>query len=221
MKGLPACSPISWMCRCWGGSARRRHEPPASDVRTPGGHGHLFAKHFQCYEAAEGKIFGLVDHAHTTAPEFLQDPVVRDGLAQHVRRLAFAGNRSRLYRFAGLRKLAGQVAMRDTNRRCWPVSEEGYVLHNRWKQATRLTTEQKLAHVFHYGQNDFQPVANQCSVSVGDKKGRRNTVVLLRYQCILTRACMFAASRAAGIPLPETSATANSVRLFGRSMTSK
>jgi hypothetical protein len=31
-----------------------------------------------------------------------------------------------------------------------------------------LTTEQKLDHVFYYGQNDFQPVANHCSVSVGD-----------------------------------------------------
>jgi hypothetical protein len=31
-----------------------------------------------------------------------------------------------------------------------------------------LTTEQKLDHTFYYGQNDFQPVANHCSVSVGD-----------------------------------------------------
>jgi len=31
-----------------------------------------------------------------------------------------------------------------------------------------LTTEQKLDHIFYYGQNDFQPVANHCSVSVGD-----------------------------------------------------
>ena len=31
-----------------------------------------------------------------------------------------------------------------------------------------LTTDQKLDHIFYYGQNDFQPVANHCSVSVGD-----------------------------------------------------
>jgi hypothetical protein len=30
-----------------------------------------------------------------------------------------------------------------------------------------LTTDQKLDHMFYYGQNDFQPVANHCSVSVG------------------------------------------------------
>jgi hypothetical protein len=31
-----------------------------------------------------------------------------------------------------------------------------------------VTTDQKLDHIFYYGQNDFQPVANQRSVSVGD-----------------------------------------------------
>jgi len=31
-----------------------------------------------------------------------------------------------------------------------------------------LTTEQKLDHIFYYGQNDFQPVMNHRSVSVGD-----------------------------------------------------
>jgi hypothetical protein len=31
-----------------------------------------------------------------------------------------------------------------------------------------LTTDQKLDHIFYHGQNDFQPVANHCSVSVGD-----------------------------------------------------
>jgi hypothetical protein len=31
-----------------------------------------------------------------------------------------------------------------------------------------LTTDQKLDHIFYYGQNDFQPVANHRSVSVGD-----------------------------------------------------
>ena len=31
-----------------------------------------------------------------------------------------------------------------------------------------LTRDQKLDHIFYYGQNDFQPVANHRSVSVGD-----------------------------------------------------
>jgi hypothetical protein len=31
-----------------------------------------------------------------------------------------------------------------------------------------LTTDQKLDHIFYYGQNDFQPLGNHCSVSVGD-----------------------------------------------------
>ena len=42
-----------------------------------------------------------------------------------------------------------------------------------------LTTDQKLDHIFYYGQNDFQPVPNQCSVSVGDiirLEGRRYRV---------------------------------------------
>ncbi len=42
-----------------------------------------------------------------------------------------------------------------------------------------LTTDQKLDHIFYYGQNDFQPVANHCSVSVGDiirLEGRRYRV---------------------------------------------
>ncbi len=34
-----------------------------------------------------------------------------------------------------------------------------------WRE---LTTEQRLDQIFYYGQNDFQPVANHCSVSVGD-----------------------------------------------------
>ena len=31
-----------------------------------------------------------------------------------------------------------------------------------------LDTHQKLDQIFYYGQNDFQPVPNHCSVSVGD-----------------------------------------------------
>jgi hypothetical protein len=111
---------------------------------------YLFGKDFQCYEAAEGEIFGLVDHTHTTAPEFLQDPVVRDGLAQHGRRLALAGSSSRLYRFAGIRKLVGKagksgrgepVAMRDTNRRGWPSRKSATFYTGVGKQANSLKVD--------------------------------------------------------------------------------
>ena len=42
-----------------------------------------------------------------------------------------------------------------------------------------LTTDQKLDYIFYHGQNDFQPVANQRSVSVGDMirlEGKRHRV---------------------------------------------
>jgi hypothetical protein len=42
-----------------------------------------------------------------------------------------------------------------------------------------LTTDQKLDHIFYYGQNDFQPVASHRSVSVGDiirLEGKRHRV---------------------------------------------
>jgi hypothetical protein len=31
----------------------------------------------------EGYVLGLVDHTHATAPELLDDAVMRDGLANH------------------------------------------------------------------------------------------------------------------------------------------
>lgn len=44
---------------------------------------------------------------------------------------------------------------------------------------TDLTTDEKLDHIFYYGQNDFQPATNRRSVSVGDiirLEGRRYRV---------------------------------------------
>ena len=39
---------------------------------------------FQGYETAEFEIFGFVDDSHTAAAEFLDDPVMRDGLTDHL-----------------------------------------------------------------------------------------------------------------------------------------
>ena len=39
-------------------------------------------------EAIEFDVLGFVDHTHSTATEFLDDAVVRDGSANHGKRLA-------------------------------------------------------------------------------------------------------------------------------------
>ncbi len=39
----------------------------------------------QGYAPAQAQVFSLVDHTHTTAAEFLQNAVVRDGLPDHQR----------------------------------------------------------------------------------------------------------------------------------------
>ena len=38
---------------------------------------------FECDEAMEPLVFGLVDHSHPAATELFNDAVVRDGLANH------------------------------------------------------------------------------------------------------------------------------------------
>src|SRR5262249_1536845 len=45
--------------------------------------GNFIGQEFESDLATEPGIFGLVDHTHATAPQFLQDAVVRDGLAEH------------------------------------------------------------------------------------------------------------------------------------------
>ena len=35
----------------------------------------------------KGDVLGLVDHAHAAAADLLDDPVVRDNLADHVRNM--------------------------------------------------------------------------------------------------------------------------------------
>ena len=45
--------------------------------------GNVSRKEFEGDKAAQADVFGLVDYAHASAAEFLDDAVVRDGLADH------------------------------------------------------------------------------------------------------------------------------------------
>src|SRR5215469_16298031 len=47
--------------------------------------GELFRKELQRDKTVEACVLGLVHHTHATAVEFLDDPVVRDGLANQGR----------------------------------------------------------------------------------------------------------------------------------------
>src|SRR5580693_7266454 len=44
---------------------------------------HFVGKEFEGDEAAEVGVFRLVDYSHAAAAEFVDDAVVRDGLADH------------------------------------------------------------------------------------------------------------------------------------------
>ena len=48
---------------------------------------YVLRQEFQRDEAAKFGVFGLVDHTHPPAAEFFDDPVVRDGLADHWSRI--------------------------------------------------------------------------------------------------------------------------------------
>jgi hypothetical protein len=45
--------------------------------------GNLIGQELQCDKTVQPRIFRLEDDAHTAAPEFLDDTVVRDGLSDH------------------------------------------------------------------------------------------------------------------------------------------
>src|ERR1700690_1466020 len=47
--------------------------------------GNVFRQEFKCDKTMKPRVLGFVDHAHATAPEFLDNAVVRDGLADHWR----------------------------------------------------------------------------------------------------------------------------------------
>ena len=44
---------------------------------------HVIGQELQGNKAAEFGVFGLIDHTHAAPAEFLDDAVVRDGLADH------------------------------------------------------------------------------------------------------------------------------------------
>ena len=50
-----------------------------------------FGKKFYRNEPAEFHVLGLVNYAHTTAAQFFDDAVVRDGLSDHWRETARGG----------------------------------------------------------------------------------------------------------------------------------
>jgi hypothetical protein len=43
-------------------------------------------KKLERHKAPEPRVFSFVNHAHSAAPEFLDDSVMRDGLADHFAR---------------------------------------------------------------------------------------------------------------------------------------
>src|SRR5713101_4368211 len=45
--------------------------------------GDVIGQKLQGHKSVEGHVLGLVDHAHAAAAQLLDDPVVRDGLADH------------------------------------------------------------------------------------------------------------------------------------------
>ena len=53
----------------------------------------VVGQEFERNEAAELHIFGFVDNTHAATAQLLDDAVVRDGLADHVRRRSYVGNR--------------------------------------------------------------------------------------------------------------------------------
>src|ERR1700736_4767960 len=48
----------------------------------------FFREKLQCDVAAELQVFRLIHHTHTATAEFLEDAVMRDGLADHDTRAA-------------------------------------------------------------------------------------------------------------------------------------
>src|SRR5579863_1701178 len=53
---------------------------PSHDLRNSG---HVFGEKLECYETVETGIFSFIDYSHPSSAEFLDDAVVRDGLADH------------------------------------------------------------------------------------------------------------------------------------------
>ena len=48
--------------------------------------GHFVRQELERDETVQSRVFGFVDHAHAAAAQFFENPVVRDGLTDHVGR---------------------------------------------------------------------------------------------------------------------------------------
>ena len=70
-------------CRYWRDSELRQPSFPAETFQRLRVFGDVLRKELQRDEATEFRVLGLVDHTHPTTAEFLDDAVVRDGLANH------------------------------------------------------------------------------------------------------------------------------------------
>jgi hypothetical protein len=56
---------------------------PAEPLQSMGIVGHIWRKKLQSGETVKPGVLGLVNNPHTTPAEFLNNAVVRDGLADH------------------------------------------------------------------------------------------------------------------------------------------
>jgi len=62
------------------GSGARFPLESLEGLRIPG---HILGEKFECDEAAKLGVLGFVDHAHATAAEFFDNPVVAESFADH------------------------------------------------------------------------------------------------------------------------------------------
>src|SRR5579872_183441 len=76
--------------------------------------GHAFGEKLESDKSAEFGIFGLVDHAHTAATEFLKDAIVGDGHVEHGNDGTWAGVARQRARSGKLVELLGRPS--KTNR---------------------------------------------------------------------------------------------------------
>ena len=51
--------------------------------------GNLFGQELEGYKTMQACVFGLVNHTHSAAAEFFDDPIVGDGLADHAQNLTW------------------------------------------------------------------------------------------------------------------------------------
>ena len=70
-------------CRCWDGSVQKPPVPPAEIERVPADFGDVVRKELQRDKAMQLDVLGLVNNAHPSSAELLDNAVMRDNLADH------------------------------------------------------------------------------------------------------------------------------------------